>query len=89
MKDWKKYQIVFFIASVIFFIGFILDLSHIVSFNEFFGRICLLLFTLSTSIYLFEREKVASLLFIISTILILINILKCLILVLNCISHPI
>lgn len=75
MKDWKKYQIILFIASVIFFIGYILDLSHVVYFNKFFERICLLLFTLSTSIYLFEREKIASILFIISTFLILITLI--------------
>lgn len=75
MKDWKNYQIVLFIASVIFFLGYVLDLINVFSFGKTFSLVFLFLFTLSTSIYLFEREKIASILFIISSILIIFSLI--------------
>lgn len=75
MKDWKNYQTALFIISVIFFLGFLLDFIDVFSFGETFRLVFLFIFTLSTSIYLFEREKIASILFIISSILILLGII--------------
>lgn len=75
MKGWKNYQTVLFIASVIFFLGFILNFINVFSFGDTFGLVFLFLFTLSTSIYLFEREKIASALFIISSILIFLSLI--------------
>ncbi|WP_251942394.1 hypothetical protein [Staphylococcus sp. Marseille-Q5304] len=75
MKDWKKYQIILFVTSFIFFIGFLLELSGIFSFGETFKMVCLIIFTFSTSIYIFEREKIASVLFMISTVLILLSLI--------------
>lgn len=75
MKNWKTYQIVLFIASVIFFIGYILDLGGLITFGKNMGSIFLLLFTLSTAIYLFEREKIASILFVITSVLILVALI--------------
>ncbi|GAA6817364.1 hypothetical protein HpBTM60_03040 [Helicobacter pylori] len=75
MNDWKSYQIILFIGSVVFFLGFLLDFINVFSFGETFRLVLLFLFTLSTSIYLFEREKIASLLFIISSILILVSLI--------------
>lgn len=75
MKGWKNYQTVLFVISVIFFLGFLLDFIDVFSFGETFRLVFLFIFTLSTSIYLFEREKIASILFILSSILILLGII--------------
>ncbi|PHK49956.1 hypothetical protein [Staphylococcus edaphicus] len=75
MSAWNNYQKVLFGLSAVFFFGYLLDLINVFTFGETFRLLMLLGFTLLTSIYLFEREKVASLLFMLTSLLILISLI--------------